>query len=97
MPHRHRHHLASPTRRPDDRTRLLTRCSDRGAADLVYTGIGALCWLPDIRRWAQTVCGLLRPGGRLFIREICDAQGEWHLNNRPERVPLTYTVQARKR
>jgi SAM-dependent methyltransferase len=37
--------------------------------DLVYTGIGALCWLPDIRRWAQTVAALLRPGGRLFIRE----------------------------
>lgn len=37
--------------------------------DLVYTGIGALCWLPDIRRWAQVVAKLLRPGGRLFIRE----------------------------
>ncbi|MEV4349937.1 class I SAM-dependent methyltransferase [Actinoplanes sp. NPDC049596] len=37
--------------------------------DLVYTGVGALCWLPDIRRWAQTVAALLRPGGRLFIRE----------------------------
>lgn len=37
--------------------------------DLVYTGIGALCWLPDIRRWAEVVAGLLRPGGRLFIRE----------------------------
>src|SRR5881397_845972 len=37
--------------------------------DLVFTGIGALCWLPDIRRWAQVVAGLLRPGGRLFIRE----------------------------
>ena len=37
--------------------------------DLVYTGIGALCWLPDVRRWAQTVAGLLRPGGELFIRE----------------------------
>ncbi|HEY6277901.1 MAG TPA: class I SAM-dependent methyltransferase [Streptosporangiaceae bacterium] len=37
--------------------------------DLVYTGIGALCWLPDIRRWAGVVAGLLRPGGRLFIRE----------------------------
>lgn len=37
--------------------------------DLVYTGIGALCWLPDIRRWAQTVAALLKPGGRLFIRE----------------------------
>jgi len=154
--------------------------------DLVYTGVGALCWLPDIRRWAQTVSGLLRPGGRLFIREghpmlwsldeerddqllvvdypyfetpepdvfedagtyvetdsvfthttthtwnhglaevitalldagmeltafaehrsvpwealpgnmICDTDEEWHLKTRPERVPLTYTLQARKR
>ena len=42
-----------------------------GAAefDLVYTGIGALCWLPDVARWGQVVAGLLRPGGRLFIRE----------------------------
>ena len=37
--------------------------------DLVYTGIGALCWLPDIRRWAETVARLLRPGGRLFVRD----------------------------
>jgi SAM-dependent methyltransferase len=42
-----------------------------GAAsyDLVYTGIGALCWLPSVDQWAKTVAGLLRPGGRLFIRE----------------------------
>jgi SAM-dependent methyltransferase len=42
-----------------------------GAArfDLVYTGVGALCWLPDVARWAEVVSGLLRPGGRLFIRE----------------------------
>jgi SAM-dependent methyltransferase len=37
--------------------------------DLVYTGVGALCWLPDVRRWAAVVASLLRPGGRLFIRE----------------------------
>jgi len=37
--------------------------------DLVYTGIGAICWLPDIDRWARTVAALLRPGGRLFIRD----------------------------
>src|SRR5204863_3949174 len=42
---------------------------DAGTFDLVYTGIGALCWLPDIRRWAGVVSALLRPGGRLFIRE----------------------------
>ncbi|WNG52749.1 class I SAM-dependent methyltransferase [Archangium minus] len=40
-----------------------------GSFDLVYTGIGALCWLPSIDRWARTVSELLKPGGRLFIRE----------------------------
>ncbi|PJY94045.1 class I SAM-dependent methyltransferase [Pseudomonas donghuensis] len=37
--------------------------------DLVYTGIGALIWLPSIERWARTVAALLKPGGRLFLRE----------------------------
>lgn len=37
--------------------------------DLVYTGIGALCWLPDIRRWAAVAAALLQPGGRLFVRD----------------------------
>jgi SAM-dependent methyltransferase len=41
----------------------------RGEFGLVYTGIGALCWLPDIRRWAEVVGALLAPGGRLFLRE----------------------------
>ncbi len=40
-----------------------------GAFDLVFTGIGALCWLPSVSRWAQIVADLLVPGGRLFIRE----------------------------
>ncbi|KOS57733.1 class I SAM-dependent methyltransferase [Rhodococcus rhodochrous] len=40
-----------------------------GGFDLVYTGIGALCWLPRIDRWADTVATLLAPGGRLFLRE----------------------------
>jgi SAM-dependent methyltransferase len=41
----------------------------RGGFDLVFTGIGALCWLPSVRRWAEVVAELLRPGGRLFLRE----------------------------
>jgi len=40
-----------------------------GRFDLVYTGVGALCWLPDVAAWARVVASLLRPGGRLFIRE----------------------------
>ena len=42
---------------------------DPASFDLVFTGIGALCWLPDVQRWAEVVAALLRPGGRLFIRE----------------------------
>jgi SAM-dependent methyltransferase len=37
--------------------------------DFVFTGVGALCWLPNIAEWAQVVADLLKPGGRLFIRE----------------------------
>lgn len=41
----------------------------KGAFELVFTGIGALCWLPSVRRWANVVADLLAPGGRLFMRE----------------------------
>lgn len=37
--------------------------------ELLYTGIGAICWLPSIERWADVVAGLLAPGGRFFMRE----------------------------
>lgn len=40
-----------------------------GEFDLVYTGIGALCWLPSITEWAGVVAELLAPGGTLHIRE----------------------------
>jgi SAM-dependent methyltransferase len=40
-----------------------------GTYDLVFTGIGALCWLPSVSRWADVVATLLAPGGRLFLRE----------------------------
>lgn len=40
-----------------------------GGFDFVYTGVGALCWLPDISGWAVVVAGLLRPGGRLYVRD----------------------------
>ena len=40
-----------------------------GQFDFVYTGIGAICWLPNIRSWAGVVARLLKPGGFLFMRE----------------------------
>ncbi len=38
--------------------------------DIVYTGLGALIWLPDIRRWAGVIAELLRPGGFLYLAEF---------------------------
>ncbi len=38
--------------------------------DVVYTGIGAILWLPDIERWANTMADLLVPGGRFYITEF---------------------------
>lgn len=38
--------------------------------DVVYTGNGALMWLPDIAGWARVVASLLRPGGRLYLAEF---------------------------
>jgi SAM-dependent methyltransferase len=38
--------------------------------DLVYTGKGALCWLPDIVRWAEAMFSLTRPGGTLYLSEM---------------------------
>ncbi|GGS68620.1 class I SAM-dependent methyltransferase [Nonomuraea spiralis] len=38
--------------------------------DIVYTGVGALVWLPDLARWAATVASLLAPGGFLYLAEF---------------------------
>lgn len=38
--------------------------------DIVYTGVGALVWLPDIPRWARVVASLLVDGGTFYINEF---------------------------
>ena len=38
--------------------------------DVVFTGGGALNWLPSVRRWAGVVAELLRPGGFLYLAEF---------------------------
>ena len=72
--------------------------------DIVYTGIGALVWLPDIPRWARVVADLLSPGGFLYLVEghpfaqvLDDASGTTvvrdYFNAGPqvEDYPFTYT------
>lgn len=45
------------------------RAAVTGDADLVYTSIGVLCWLPDVTAWARVIASLLRPGGRVLVRD----------------------------
>jgi SAM-dependent methyltransferase len=51
--------------------------------DIVYTGKGALCYLPDLTRWAQIVTSLLRPGGFLYVVEFHPLLNAFGLNIRP--------------
>ena len=37
---------------------------------MVYTGLGAIGWLPDIRRWAAVAAALVEPGGVLYLSEF---------------------------
>jgi SAM-dependent methyltransferase len=72
--------------------------------DIVYTGTGALVWLPDIPRWAAVVAALLEPGGFLYLVEghpfaqvLDDDQGTTvirdYFDDQPqvEDYPYTYT------
>lgn len=37
--------------------------------DLVFTGGGAIVWLPDLEQWAKIIAQLLKPSGRLILDE----------------------------
>ncbi|EPJ52920.1 MAG: methyltransferase [Osedax symbiont Rs2] len=38
--------------------------------DIVFVSYGALCWLPDIDKWANVVANSLKPGGTFYIAEF---------------------------
>jgi SAM-dependent methyltransferase len=61
-------------------------------ADLVYTGKGALIWMPDIDAWAAEMARLLRPGGHLFLHEGHPATElwTWDLDEPPIRPDRSY-------
>ena len=35
--------------------------------DIVYTGLGALCWLPDLTSWGKIIASYLKPGGTFYL------------------------------
>jgi SAM-dependent methyltransferase len=37
--------------------------------DVVYTGRGALGWLPDLAPWARVMAAFVKPGGILYLHE----------------------------
>ena len=57
--------------------------------DRVYTGIGALCWLPDVDAWARVVAELLRPGGRVHLVEFHPLT-HWSLSETDLTVKYSY-------
>ncbi len=38
--------------------------------DHIFTSYGAICWLPDLDRWAQVIRRHLKPGGKLTLVEF---------------------------
>ena len=41
-----------------------------GQFDIVFTSYGVLCWLPDLKRWANIINHHLKPGGVFYIVEF---------------------------
>ncbi len=41
----------------------------KGTFDIVYTSDGVLCWLPDLKRWAEIISHFLKSGGFFYILE----------------------------
>ena len=57
--------------------------------DIVYTGVGALPWLPDMDRWARVVRDLLKPGGELYLFEFHPV--EWMLDEEGDGTRLRHS------
>ncbi len=37
--------------------------------DIIYTSIGVLCWLNDLKEWGKIIAHFLKPGGFFYIAE----------------------------
>jgi SAM-dependent methyltransferase len=62
-----------------------------GTFDVVYTSLGVLGWLPDIRAWARVVAHFLAPGGTFFITEAHPVMNAFENEGvEPGELRLTY-------
>jgi SAM-dependent methyltransferase len=49
--------------------------------EIVFTGGGAIVWLPDLQGWARIIAKLLKPSGRLVIDESHPIAGCMEVQN----------------
>ncbi len=55
----------------------------KGTFDIVFTSIGVLCWLRDLKAWARIIAHYLKPGGFFYIMDghpllyTFDDEGHW--------------------
>lgn len=56
--------------------------------DVVYTGVGALCWLPNLSLWARAVRDILKVGGELYLFEFHPV--EWILREGALAIEVAY-------
>ena len=64
--------------------------------DIAFASYGVICWLPDLRRWAWGIAGILNPGGRFVLIDFHPAADifdrDWnHVSDYPcggEPLPL---------
>lgn len=38
--------------------------------DIIFTSYGVLCWLPDLKKWADIIRHFLKPGGTFYMVEF---------------------------
>jgi len=58
--------------------------------DIVYTSIGAICWLEDLSQWAGLIASVLRPGGVFFIRDHHPVAAALEYEGPPGELRLTW-------
>lgn len=38
--------------------------------DIIFTSYGAICWLPELNKWAKNISNLLKPNGKILVVEF---------------------------
>jgi 2-polyprenyl-3-methyl-5-hydroxy-6-metoxy-1,4-benzoquinol methylase len=59
-----------------------------GPFDLVFTTWGTICWLPDVKKWAEVIASVLAPSGELYFADAHPGLACWK-NTLEDLYPLT--------